>query len=490
MSQTCCCDSGDLTVNDVFEDLRNLEEIINSGHTSSTSVQQNPPCRCEPCRCPSDTVPCNAGEWDGDLSDQGLLRKLSRLTKQAREVQSAQDGGCNCPNLPRLPANSPLLEGTGHTISQKQSQVTKLNPSPQMSLPMRDWALYSESPEDFRIHPIIIEVRVPSRLSGDDNGPILRFEDVINDTGSTLGTIFSSEWDILNVNNIQSSEPTKVLLADGTEVRGRKVTHETRLVQWVDDGLFAISDWMEDQSILKENSPTRNLSTHQLFQRLSSNTMRRHLFFLTPPILYDNTSDFSLYVSRTKEGMIQALQSQVTAVVRERRQQDIPMLDYGCYPASQNDALGQHRIRVQVRLPAHLGGSDNGHVIEFDDVLNDTGAMHGVMFTDEWARLNVNNTPSTQTAVLLPNGSTQIMRVVVYETRLIQRTDEGLFAVSGWMEDKSHLMDRPIPGQTIERLSGFAMRQRLFLLTPPTDIKNCLYVSRTKEAIFEILQSL
>lgn len=247
---------------------------------------------------------------------------------------------------------------------------------------------------------------------------------------------------------------------------------------------------MEEYSILKDwVAPRRDIFGRLLSRRPSGSAMRRHLFFLTPPMLYDYESDYSLYVSRTKEGMIQALQSEVTAVVPRQPQQDIPMLEYTRYPGFQ-DYPKVHKIRVQIRLPANRGGVGDGCVLEFDDMINDTGTTTGMIFTSDWARLNVNNRPTRLADVTFSDGSFRNMPLVTYETRLVQRSDQGIFAVSDWMEDQSTVVDDPVPGVETKRLCGFGMRQRLYFLTPPTDTDGGLYIARSKKAMIQLLQSL
>lgn len=100
MAQICRCNTGPPTIAGVFRSLDRLDNSINSTATGSGGPGQDPSCECDPCTCPSDTVPCNANALSNDLSDEGLLKKLSGLVNQAREVQAAHGDACDCANRP------------------------------------------------------------------------------------------------------------------------------------------------------------------------------------------------------------------------------------------------------------------------------------------------------------------------------------------------------------------------------------------------------
>lgn len=100
MAQICCCNTGNPTIESVTRSLDRLDNSINSSGTGSAGLGQDPSCECDPCTCPSDTVPCNANVLEDDLSNQGLLKKLSGLVRQARQLQAAQGDGCVCADRP------------------------------------------------------------------------------------------------------------------------------------------------------------------------------------------------------------------------------------------------------------------------------------------------------------------------------------------------------------------------------------------------------
>ncbi|KAH8781032.1 hypothetical protein F5883DRAFT_637902 [Diaporthe sp. PMI_573] len=116
MAQICCCNTGPPTIDNVLRSLDRLDNSINSPGTGSPSQEQDPSCECDPCTCPSDTVPCNADVLGKDFSNKGLLKKLSGLVRKARQVQAAQDD-CVCADRPlyveRIPAPTPQPPSPG-----------------------------------------------------------------------------------------------------------------------------------------------------------------------------------------------------------------------------------------------------------------------------------------------------------------------------------------------------------------------------------------
>lgn len=100
MAQICRCNTGPPTIQGVLRSLDRLDNSINSSGTGSGGNGQDPSCECDPCTCPSDTVPCNANGLGNDLSNEGLLNKLSGLVNQAREIQAAHGDACDCADQP------------------------------------------------------------------------------------------------------------------------------------------------------------------------------------------------------------------------------------------------------------------------------------------------------------------------------------------------------------------------------------------------------
>lgn len=111
MAQICCCNSGPPTLENVLRSLNRLDNSINSSATGSAGQGQDPSCECDPCTCPSDTVPCNANALTDGFSNKGLLKKFSGLVRKARQIQATQGDGCVCADRPpyvgRIPAPTP-----------------------------------------------------------------------------------------------------------------------------------------------------------------------------------------------------------------------------------------------------------------------------------------------------------------------------------------------------------------------------------------------
>lgn len=135
-------------------------------------------------------------------------------------------------------------------------------------------------------HMLNAQFRLPARFGGMDNGPIITCQ-VLNDTGSTIASIYKSDWAQLNVNNIEVTAKTEVTVADGTSREWLTVTYEVRLISYAPNAsIYTIGDWMVDRAIIIDD-PVGEGS-----QRLSGDSMRRQLWFLTTPLNGNNVSSF------------------------------------------------------------------------------------------------------------------------------------------------------------------------------------------------------
>ena len=169
----------------------------------------------------------------------------------------------------------------------------------------------------------------------------------------------------------------------------------------------------------------------------------------------------------------------------------IPMREAARYPAKYhpNGDFEGHEILVQLRLPAALGGVDNGLILTLT-VLNDTGATIATIYRRDWDAINVNKKPPTEyTNTLLADGRTAIRETVTYQTRLVSFGSDGnLFAITSWIVDKGVIVDNAIGPQEL-RLSGAKMRNTCYFLTSPKNGNNFLYVAASKDAMVRVLQS-
>lgn len=172
-------------------------------------------------------------------------------------------------------------------------------------VPLRDAARYPaqySADGAFQGHEISVQIRLPGDYGGSNDGEVI-LATTLHDTGATIGSIYRSDWTRLNINQIPAQGSIPTTLADGrVEIRDT-VTFEIRFVSWAADGaMFAISDFIAETAVIVEDPLPGAAHPHP---RLSGDAGSRALFFLTTP---REGYDF-LYVARTKEAMIQILQS-------------------------------------------------------------------------------------------------------------------------------------------------------------------------------------
>ncbi|POS78818.1 hypothetical protein DHEL01_v202777 [Diaporthe helianthi] len=136
-------------------------------------------------------------------------------------------------------------------------------------------------------HMLTAQLRLPAKFGGRDDGPILTCP-ILNDTGSTITCLYRSDWQQMNVNNIDIVSSTPVMLADGSVNNRDLITYEIRLISYAADGsIFAISDWLLDRAVLLDDPLPGST-----FNRLSGDAIRRNLWFLTTPYNGNNVSAF------------------------------------------------------------------------------------------------------------------------------------------------------------------------------------------------------
>jgi hypothetical protein len=152
----------------------------------------------------------------------------------------------------------------------------------------------------FQGHDISVQLRLSGSFGGVDDGEVITTT-VLNDTGASIGSMFRSYWQRLNVYNIPIQQYTPTILADGTTQNRETVTFEMRLIGYASDGsIFSISSWMADTAVLVDDP-----QPDQEYPSLSGNAMRGAMFFLTSP----RDGNKFLYVARTKEAMVEVLNS-------------------------------------------------------------------------------------------------------------------------------------------------------------------------------------
>lgn len=172
-------------------------------------------------------------------------------------------------------------------------------------VPLRDAARYPaqyDANGAFQGHEITVQLRLPTSYGGSDDGEVI-LATTLHDTGATIGSIYKSDWIRLNVHQIPVLSQIPTLLADGRVENRDTVTFEIRFVSYAADGkMFALSPFIAESAVVVDDPLPAAEYPHP---RLSGDAGSRALFFLTAP---RDGYDF-LYVARTKEAMIQILQS-------------------------------------------------------------------------------------------------------------------------------------------------------------------------------------
>src|SRR5438046_1511236 len=118
---------------------------------------------------------------------------------------------------------------------------------------------------------ILASIKLPSRWGGNDN--VILLVGILNDTGSTLQTVFDNDLVLLRYNpQTYQGNMGQLYVQTANGVAGRQwVLVEMQLRK--PDGTPAASDWFVESSVITPFGPTQT--------RLSGSELRSHLYFAT-----------------------------------------------------------------------------------------------------------------------------------------------------------------------------------------------------------------